>query len=104
MTRRITLLLTTLAPLLGLCQIQSPLLDPSFGPEQGLVRTGTDFLPKAIVEDPDTELLYVLGDVEDGGSTHMAVRCYQANGTLNTAWGTAGQTIVDFGAPGFGAD
>jgi uncharacterized delta-60 repeat protein len=80
-------------------------LDSSFGPA-GTVTTdlGTgDAQANALVLDAGTGQLVVAGSVGNNatGVTSLSVTRYNADGSLDTGFGTGGTVTVDFGAGGF---
>jgi uncharacterized delta-60 repeat protein len=73
-------------------------LDPGFG-TAGVVRTapGTDAQANALVTDDDDRLL-VAGAVGTGPGNAMALFRYQADGSVDTPYGTGGAVVTPIGA------
>jgi uncharacterized delta-60 repeat protein len=71
-------------------------LDPSFG-TGGLVTAPADFSPGTMLPQPDGTIL-VLGTVTNTttGDAEFGVLSYNANGTLDTSFGTGGQAVASF--------
>jgi uncharacterized delta-60 repeat protein len=71
-------------------------LDPSFG-TGGVVTVPADFSPGTMLTQPDGTIL-VLGTVTNPstGDAEFGVLKYNANGTLDTSFGTAGQAVATF--------
>ena len=80
-------------------------LDPSFGTGGKVttaVGTGSDVVAALTVQ-PDGKLVAV-GTVEAGGTTDIGVVRYDANGALDSSFGTGGKVITPIGASFDGAN